>query len=220
LRYRELKKRVREALDGAEMEDLASLIEGYPRALSALMSLTYDKRSEITWKAIEAIGPIVNRITERSYDSGREIVRRLIWSITEESGGIGWSALEMLGEIVKNCPGRFDDLIPIIREYYEEEIFRPGVLYAIRRIGERDPGLLEEIGGLLEEALKDKDPYIRAQALMCLGVLEFPEKKELMMSDLLKKLSDDDSSVWLFRLGEMGKYKIGQIARELSDRQD
>jgi len=66
----------------------------------------------------------------------RETCRKLLWSFTDESGGIGWSAPEMLGEIVSSDPKRFQDVIPLIAAAYEvdEDVFRAGVLYALSRV--------------------------------------------------------------------------------------
>jgi hypothetical protein len=214
LRYRELKKRVRAVLEGDEMDDLASLIEGYPRALSALISLTYDRESLITWRAVESIGPIVKKITDKSYEAGRNIARRLLWSITEESGGIGWTAIEMIGEIVRCNPVGYNDFVPIIVELYEEEIFRPGVLYAIGKIGESQPELLRETEGVLIKALKDKDPYIRCMALLTYSRLSKIGRR-LSISDTVKELFSDSSRVKVYNDGEMREYVIGELAKSL-----
>lgn len=211
--YRAIKKKVKEVLLQDDYEGLAALLEEHPRALSAILSLTYDKETVLTWKAIKSMGPIVWRITEKSYDDGRNIVRRLVWSITEESGGIGWSALEMLGEIVKHCPEKFDDIILIITGYYEEEIFRPGVLYALARIAERSPELPGDIGGLLSEALRDRDPYVRAFALLAMkagvknGAAELPEA--------VNESRSDGAEVKLYDNGEMKVQSIGELAEAL-----
>jgi hypothetical protein len=57
------------------------------------------------------------------------------WSLSDESGGIGWSAPELIGEIVCADPRRFADIVPLIADVYaiEEDVFRPGVLYAFSR---------------------------------------------------------------------------------------
>ena len=58
----------------------------------------------------------------------RETCRKLVWSLSDESGGIGWSAPEILGEIVSADPKRFKDFIPLMASVYEieEDVFRGG----------------------------------------------------------------------------------------------
>ncbi len=199
-------------LMAGDMEGLTTLVLEHPRAMSALISLTYDRGSVLTWRAVEAVGSIVARITERSPGEGRNIVQRLIWSITEESGGIGWSAVEMLAEIVRNSPDRYSDIVPIILGLYEEEIFRPGVLYAIRRIGERRPELLKGAEAILRTALDDRDPAVRAGALLAIGSLK---EGDGGLKERLGELNQDHTRVRFYRDGEMVERSLAELAGDL-----
>jgi hypothetical protein len=89
-----------------------------------------------TWKAIETMGAIARGASPEQMVVLRETIRRLIWSMTDESGGIGWSAPEMMGEIIRNNPGEFLDLVPILWSFREEELFTASVLWAMGRIAE------------------------------------------------------------------------------------
>ncbi len=211
--YRELKRRVRERLLEGDTEGLAALAVEHPRTISALISLSYDKESALAWRAIEAVGPVVREVTERSAAAGRNIVQRLLWSITEESGGIGWSAVEMLGEAVRSRPDDFGDLIPIIIGLYEEPIFRPGVLYAICRISERAAVPAAPVRELISEALADRDPEVRGRALLALQCLARTAGIEI--PGTVGDLTGDGSRIRIYRDGVMNEHTVGELAREL-----
>ncbi len=212
--YRELKKRVRDLLLKGDVRGLSALAEEYPRAISVLISLSYDKESILTWRTIEVIGSLVREVTDKSASAGRIIVQRLLWSITEESGGIGWSAIEMLGEIVRHCPDSYDDLIPIIIGLFDEEIFREGVLYAICRISERNPVPLNSAAGLLNKALVDKDPKVRGRALLTLQCLK--RTMQVEVPEVVGELVHDNSKIKVYCDGELIERTIRELAEELT----
>jgi hypothetical protein len=213
MHYRELKKAVRNAINGGDRKRLSYLVENHPRSVSALLGLSYDKESVLTWRAIESIGPIVKEITDRSPGEGRDIVQRLIWSITEESGGIGWSAVEMLGEIVRCSPDKYSDIVPLIIELFGEEIFRFSVLHAICRIGDKHPGLLGTpvtIKEIIDAALTDHDPTVRGGALITLKCLK--DKLGLPVPPSVKRLLKDNSTFRYYHEHEIVESAIGDLA--------
>ncbi|HEC96681.1 MAG TPA: hypothetical protein ENI58_00745 [Nitrospirae bacterium] len=211
--YRELKRRVKEMLLKGDTKGLSALVEKHARTISVLISLSYDKESVLTWRAIEAIGPLVKEVTDKSSGAGRIIVQRLLWSITEESGGIGWSAVEMLGEVVRSCPDGYNDLTPIIMGLFDEEIFRTGVLHAICRISEKKPIPLNAAAGLLNKALIDKDPEVRGSALLTLQCLQRTTQVEV--PEAVKELIHDNSKIKVYCDGELTERTIMELAEPL-----
>ena len=103
-----------------------------------LLALTYDKKALLSRRAIEAIGEITSSMPP---EEARQVIQRVLWMMREESGGCAWSGPEILGEIVRGNPKPFEDIVPIIASFYEEEIFKSGVIRALERIAEVRPGL-------------------------------------------------------------------------------
>jgi len=213
---RELKRRVLSALSEGDTRTVTALAKENIRTLSVLINLSYDKNSLSTWRAIEAMGPAVAGVLENSHELGRNIVRRLLWSVTEESGGLGWSAIEMIGEIVRASPGAFSDIVLLIPQFFEDEIFKTGVLHALCRIGSVHPELIEdkeEVEGLIVKALRSGDPAIRGYglfALKCLGTavsLSVPEE----VPDLLS----DEAAVRIYASGDFRVFTIRDLAEEI-----
>ena len=89
-------------------------------------------------------GRVAKALAGTNHEFLRIAVRKLLWSLSDESGGIGWSAPELIGEIVCADPGRFADIVPLIAEVYtiEEEMFRPGSALRLNGIAEVGPDLV------------------------------------------------------------------------------
>ncbi|OGK11601.1 MAG: hypothetical protein A2W80_01215, partial [Candidatus Riflebacteria bacterium GWC2_50_8] len=122
-----------------------------------LISLAYDKKELLAWRAIEAVGIISGEKAKKHPESIRNLVQRLLWTMRDESGGIGWSAPEMLGEIVRHSPDEFADIAPIIASFHDEDFLRPGVFRALYRISEKRPDLVSGSSSLVGQYIKDKD---------------------------------------------------------------
>ncbi|MBI5195639.1 MAG: hypothetical protein HZA10_04910 [Nitrospirae bacterium] len=66
--------------------------------LRLLVSMTYDKQSIISWRAIEAVGIITGRLSKTNPEIVRNLIGRLLWMIQKEItvGGIAKEAIEKL----------------------------------------------------------------------------------------------------------------------------
>lgn len=106
--------------------------------LSWLISLSYDKEDPLSWKAIEAMGHVAKaHIETQDIDTLRNTIRKLLWSMTDESGGIGWRAAELIGEIIYAEPSLFEDIIPILWSQREEESFLESVLRSMVKLSKK-----------------------------------------------------------------------------------
>ena len=179
------------------------------RLLSSLISLTYDRKSIISYRAIEAFGIVSKEIAKTKPELVRNAVGRLLWMIRDESGGIGWSSPEMLGEIVRNNPELFSDVAPVIMSFLDEEMLASGVLIAAGRIGEVNPELVAHAIPLILSYLHNPEPLLRGIAAWALGRMRVLEAESE-----LEKLKNDDSRIAIYEEGELKEKTIGQIAEE------
>ena len=95
----------------------------------------------IAWRAIEAFGAAGAQIADRDPEFVRGHLRRLLWLLSDESGGIGWRAPELLGEALYRRPGQFAEFMPILASLLDMEPedaarFRAGWLWAVGRVAE------------------------------------------------------------------------------------
>lgn len=205
----DLKGRIKDALGArsyAEITDMARRDKGVIRRL---ISLAYDKDDVMGWRAIEAMGYVAGELSKQRIDIVRDTIRRLLWSMGEESGGIGWSAAEMLGEIIRSNPDEFSDIIPILWSFRGEEMFRPGVVWAMGRIAEVRPDLVGFISKDLRPMMTDNDPAVRGYAARVTGILS----NRNFMEDI-KGLQNDSNTIIFYQNGALQKRTVGEIANE------
>ncbi len=167
-----LKESIKEALLKRDFDFFLNHTEPN-KLMRILLSISYDKTDILAWRAIETIGILTSKISSRDPEFGRNLVRKLLWSIRDEAGGIGWSSPEILGEIVRNDIERYPEIPGILWSFMDEDFLRKGIIWATGRIGEVSPGAMNFAIPYLKELLEDQDPEIRfysAWALCKMGI--------------------------------------------------
>jgi hypothetical protein len=208
-----VKEQLREWLANRRYADIVELAGRKKRVLSFLTALTYDPDPLISWRAVEAMGLAAGRIASEDPEFVRNHLRRLVWLLNDESGGIGWRAPEMMGEIVRNRPEQFGEFVPIILSLLDMEEedavrFRPGTLWAIGRLGEVVQDRVKAATAQIIPCLEDPNPQTRGLAAWCLGELGAGE--HLGRHDVLR----DESPVDFYVDGQLVRQSVGQLARD------
>ena len=201
---------VKRLLEEGAYSEIADLAREDKGVLRWLISLSYDKEDVVSWRAMEAVGVVGRELMKDGGDVVRDTVRRMLWSMGDESGGIGWSAAEIIGEIIRNNPDGFPDIVPILWSYREEEMFRAGTVWAMGRIAEVRPDLVRFIVRDLPEILEDGNPAVRGYAVWTISMLE-----DGALAEEAKKLADDNASVAFYREGKLVKTTVGDIVKEM-----
>ena len=132
--------RLRQWLLDEDYQSILDIVRMKKRILSLLTALTYDKNQTISDHAIRATGLAAKVIAESDPEYIRNYLLRLFWLVNDESGGIGWRAPELIGEILYNCPN-FKQFFPILialldMEKEDAPRFRVGTLWAIGRVAQ------------------------------------------------------------------------------------
>ena len=167
----------RDALVAAlEKPDYAAVCQwaaGEKLVLSRLLALTYSSDDLLGWRAVKALGLAAAQVAAQDAEFVRNILRRLIWSLNDESGGIGWRSPQAMGAIIAQCPRQFAEFAPIVVSLFDldETHFYPGVLWAIGQIAEQDRDLVRFALSQVLAYLSDPDPQTRGMAAWCLGRL-------------------------------------------------
>jgi hypothetical protein len=207
------------ALEENDFETVMTLARQNRKLLSILVRLAYNKETIVGWRAILAVGHVATLYIRNNYDFLRETIRKLLWSLSDESGGIGWSAPELLGEIVRADPKKMADVIPLIAEIYsvEEKTFRPGVLYALKRIAERQPDAILQFQALIAQGLTDKDPLSKIYSLelakLLRGVINQQYREYLRTH--IKDLIADHAEVWIYEDEGFKGVEVGDHAQNI-----
>jgi len=178
-------------LTNANFPSIVEHAGGNKRTLSFLTALTYDQNRLISWRAVEAFGLVASYVAESDPEYVRVHLRRLVWLLNDESGGIGWRAPECIGEVLHHKPELFSGFIPILVNLIDMEPedairFRAGWLWAITRLGEVDLESARHAQPWILPCLDDPDPQVRGMAVRCLASLKVvlpPEKIDQILAD-------------------------------------
>jgi hypothetical protein len=222
----EIKRTIQHALEQNDLEEIASLAQRNRRVISTLIRMAYDKETLAGWRAIQAIGRVAKALVKTDEEFLRVTMRKLLWSLSDESGGIGWSAPEILGEIVSAAPEKFSDIIPLIAEVYEveERVFRPGIVYALARIAEIAPERVAGYQKLIILSLTDKEPLVKVNALklverlwdvICknnIWTLEYRDRVLKAISNLI----NDRGVAWIYLNDRFIDIEVGEKAKKLA----
>lgn len=213
--------RLRQWLKTGDQATLLAYAEHQKRSLSYLTALTYDPDPLIAWRALDGIG----RVAEQAIRNGdmewvRNHLRRCQWLLSDESGGIGWRAPEMMGEIVARSPEALSEFILLTAlllfemEDEDAERFKNGHLWAVGRLGQVRPRQAEPGLPWAVLALDDPDPQTRALALWCL--LQFPaELRPPEIQSLLPNLLVDEETVYIFDGQNLIPTRVKELAQLL-----
>nr|HDM99940.1 HEAT repeat domain-containing protein [Deltaproteobacteria bacterium] len=160
-----LRRRVRELLGSGDLEQVVSEMRKIsPRkAINPLISAFYDSDSEIRLKAVKAFGQLVADLAEENMEEARVVMRRLMWTLNDESGGIGWGAPDAMAEAMACSPRLAEEYVRILVSYIREdgnllefEPLRRGALWGIGRLAQVYPEMMREL-----EAARYVRPYLK-----------------------------------------------------------
>ena len=195
LKGRDFKRKV---IDLLKADDFAGVLETFRscparRVINPLFSCLCSTEPEIKWRAITALGVVVANLAQDDMESARVVMRRMIWNLNDESGGIGWGVPETMGEVMARHEGLAREYVNILVSYIREdgnfleyEPLQQGVLWGLGRLAQTSPELLQDAGAHLHPFLSSEDATLRGLAAWILGLLGGPQH-ESELEPLLEK---------------------------------
>lgn len=198
---------LRHLVETRQYNEIAKVAGMQPRVLSRLLALTYIPEDEFGWKAVWALGKAAAGLAPVNPEFVVGILRRLQWSLNDESGGIGWRAPAAMGSILAACPGKFDEFAPIIASFLdlEESWFYPGVLWAIGLIAPITGWRMVYIIPRVRSFLGAPDPSLRGLAAWAL--------KRMGSLGQAPTLSGDTDQFAFFNGAELRSVTVSAMAR-------
>ena len=118
-------------------------------------------------------------MAESGLESVREVLRRVLWLMNDESGGVLWQGPELLGEILVQVPDLRPEFAPLLPPYLVEEPFERGAAWGLARLARVQPALWHGREGELSTALADPDPFVRAHVAVALAALGRAEARSV-----------------------------------------
>jgi hypothetical protein len=215
---RSLKKQLFDLLNQGDSDKaLAEMGRLPPRQIiNPLLSFIQSGNEKVKWGSVMAIGHVVGQLADRDLEAARVIMRRLMWTLNDESGGIGWGSPEAMGEIMAIHRGLAQEyahiLISYARQdgnYLEHEGLQRGLLWGIGRLSETRPELVRESAGLFLAYLESRDAVIRGLAVRLMGLLRVKEAQPV-----LQTLAEDESPIAFVIENRLAATRVKDLAAE------
>ncbi len=220
LTNRQIGQKLHKVLEKGQLLPLMEFIKKTPpkKLITPLIRAFYNEDSIQRWLAIIAFGKVVATIAQNDLEQARIIIRRLMWSLNDESGGIGWGAPEAMAEAMANSKELATEYSKILLSYVWEEgnfleylPLRRGALWGLYRLAESHPEIFREIQAenILEKYLSDQDPQSKALAIIAISL----GGNKKFCNQIADNLSDN-RSVKLFIENELKKVSISELSKK------
>ena len=213
------------AREDLSLAELYAQLATYPAqdVINALFPALCRTEPHLRWRAVSCMGKSVARLADENLEAARVVMRRFLWSLNDESGGIGWGAPESMAEAMSQhevlAQEYVHKLISYMREdgeelcqdgnYLEHPLLQRGLLWGVARLSAIRPQILVERGAGPDilPYLQFEDAEIRALACVAAGHLRL-EKAEKSLS----LLRTDNSLVRLYGEGEYVTVSVAELA--------
>jgi HEAT repeat protein len=222
------KRRITKLLESPDIEAVIQELRQLPvsRVINPLIGALCSNNETVRWHAITALGPIMADLADKDMEAARVVMRRFMWSLNDESGGIGWGAPEAMGEIMAGHDKLADEyghmLVAYMREdgfYLELPQLQQGLMWGLARLTMAKPDLLKakNVVAYLLPYLDSHDSTVRGLAAWTLGLLNAGE-----VVSYLERLANDPAQVTIFlnrtfvpdTVGSLAHKALANIAKE------
>ena len=219
-------------VSGRELKQLLAALlvdEKFPSSLTAvghvpgrqivspLFAFFCDADALRRWRAVSAMGRVVSRLAEENMESARVVMRRLMWNLNEESGGIGWGCLEAMGECLARSERLADEYGCILlsylhpeRNFIEHPALQEGMLWGVGRLAHARPARIADCAELFVPFLGSPQAALRGLSAWACG----PHQGDGRLKELLQTLEADRASLQLYRRERLEVCSVGELAAQ------
>jgi len=168
-----------------------------------------------------AMGSAVSDLAESDIESARNIIRRLMWNLNDESGGIGWGSVESMGDILAKNRRLAQEYSSVLFSYaredgnfQEHELMQRGVLWGIGRLCQSWPDLPEDDAVKhIMHFFESADAHVRGLAAWVMGHLKSEES-----IPLLENLQADENIIQVYYNEKYMDIRVKDLAEEALNR--
>jgi hypothetical protein len=221
---RQIRKRLAALLEADDFHPALHELRKWPRRrlLRNLLGSLCEGDERRKGRAVFTIGLLTAELAREDTEEARELMRRLMWSLNEESGSSGWGAPEAMAEIMAVHEGLAEEyahmLVSYMREdgnYLENPFLQRDLLRGVGRLSGARPELMKKHGAdlHLRSFLQSTDRVVQGLAAWCTGILEIEEARPD-----LEALVNEETEIVLYKGHGLTKRPAGDLAREALDR--
>lgn len=214
---RDLKKKLSALFSENEPTETLNAICRMPpgKVVNALFPFFYSKEPLHFWQAVTAMGAVVSLMADQNMESARVVMRRLMWNLNDESGGIGWGSAEAMGEIMARNEKMADEYACMLISYInpcgnfiDQPDLQKGILWGLARLARTRPQRVAGASGLLIPFLSSLTPALRGLAAWAAGALPDNAKNPLLIN-----LYNDNHEISLYINDKLCDVTIGSLAQ-------
>jgi len=223
---RQFKNHVIAILQKSCLEEVFQELNSYKdhRLLNPLFSCLCHPIERVRWHAICGFGWLVPALTEKDPEAGRIIMRRFLWSLNDESGGIGWGVPEAMAEIMCHSSILRHEYLHMLISYMQEDgealfqdgnylelpLLQRGLLWGIGRLCQdhRQEMVQRQIISEISAYLESPDLHVIGLAIWCLGLLGCGSDMEK-----IRRFQKCDEEVRLFLNNEIQSISLAELTR-------
>ena len=174
------------------------------------MNILGDYRNTQRWYAISALEKLAEAYSGQFDECYRNVIRRAVWAMADESGNVPWAAPEMMTAIIKANPQQYGEFIKImITNGLDSSMCHLGVLWSVGHLGKAYFSQIEPYMKRLTKFLEHKDGELRGTAVWAM--------KRLQYQPTFAKINDmaeDTAECWIYENGILQRKMSSQIVRE------
>jgi hypothetical protein len=186
--------------------------------INPLFSFLYHGDALVRWRAIASLGHVVYQMAavEMDMEGARVVMRRLMWNLNDESGGMGWGSPEAMAEIMACHAHLADEFAGILVSYLNPEGnflehpgLQSGVLWGLGRLGRIQADRVVDAAPFVLPFLSHTDDTLRGLAAWAGVILGSP-----LLRPGLHSLATDSAGFQLFFNDELKDVSIAQVLSE------
>ncbi len=226
---RQLKEEVLKLLLKSELDTVLAGMNQLPakEAVNALFFAICNHNELLRWHAISSMGMMTARLAEQDMEEGRIIMRRFLWSLNDESGGIGWGAPESMAESMHHHDGLAEEYIHMLISYtrpdgpelaqdgnfLEHEVLQRGLLWGLNRLCTERKNLLVKKGDLndIPSYLESDDMMVCGLAARLCGSLRIQPARERLLA-LAGDPDKNKINISIYDEGQFLTFTVGSLA--------
>ncbi len=186
------------------------------KVINPLFSFLLHQDENVRWRAVTAFGAVVSDLAEQDKEGARVIMRRLMWSLNDESGGIGWGAPEAMAEVMARNRGMAEEFGSILVSYLDPDgnfleypPLQRGLLWGLARIAAVRPECVAPAVAYLRPYLESADAETRGLAALVAGLLGAE-----VLRPLLESLVHDEAEVRVYGEDHFTRHSVGGLAQK------
>jgi len=224
---RKIKEEVLALLASEDLEQIFRAARHYAEKdlVNPLFSALSRPEETVRWHAVSVFGQCLPRLADQDMEAARIVMRRFLWSLNDESGGIGWGVPEAMAEAILHHDGLAREYLHMLLSYLRPDgplehqdgnflelpFLQRGLLWGIGRLASRLAPLLVSRGVVTDllPYLQSEDGEVRGLTAWALGRL-----RAAIARDGLLPLAADSSQVHLYRQGRVSLVSVAELVED------